>query len=204
MRPGLLPALVLAAGCGLAQAAEPEAEGVPTAAQPASQTSSAAASPSFGSALDPWLAVKRLLGNWVGESTGQAGAGQLTRSYRLVMGGRYVQENSETRFPASEKHPLGQLHQHWAMFSLDKAQKAIVLRQFHIEGIVSTYLQAHPVAGAALVFESHQFENFNAQWKARERYEFVSPDEFVEIFELAAPGQPYQTYSRSHLKRQLR
>ena len=198
MRPGLLPALLLGASLGLAQAAEPPA---PAASAPAS---SPPATPRFGSALDPWLAVKRLLGNWAGESTGQAGAGQVTRSYRLVMGGRYVQESSETRFPATEKHPLGQLHQHWAMFSLDKAQKAIVLRQFHIEGVVSTYLQAHPVAGAALVFESQQFENFGPNWKARERYEFVSPDEFVEVFELAAPGQAYQTYSRSHLKRQLR
>jgi hypothetical protein len=37
--------------------------------------------------------------------------------------------------------------------------------------------------------------------KARETYEFMSDDEFVETFELAAPGKPFQVYSRSHLKR---
>lgn len=40
-----------------------------------------------------------------------------------------------------------------------------------------------------------------ADWKARETYQFVSDDEFVETFELAPPGKPYQPYSRALLKR---
>jgi len=35
----------------------------------------------------------------------------------------------------------------------------------------------------------------------RERYEFVSDNEFIETFELAAPGKPYQAYSRNQCRR---
>lgn len=52
-----------------------------------------------------------------------------------------------------------------------------------------------------LVFESEAFENFSNSWKARESYEFLSNDEFIETFELAAPGKAFQVYSRNHFKR---
>jgi len=52
--------------------------------------------------------------------------------------------------------------------------------------------------------ESESFENFSNQWKARESYDFVSADEFVETFELAGPGKGFSTYSRTHLKRAAR
>lgn len=62
----------------------------------------------------------------------------------------------------------------------------------------------HPckqVDPAVLVFESEAFENFSNSWKARESYEFLSNDEFIETFELAAPGKAFQVYSRNHFKR---
>ncbi len=55
---------------------------------------------------------------------------------------------------------------------------------------------------SSLLFESESFENFSNSWRARETYEFISPDEFVETFELAAPGQDYEVYSRATLMRQ--
>ena len=87
------------------------------------------------------------------------------------------------------------------MFSYDKARKLLMLRQFHVESFINTYAQVGPAEGGDLVFESEQFENFSNSWKARERYEFVSDNEFIETFELAAPGKPYQVYSRNHLRR---
>lgn len=175
-----------------------------SASEPVPPSAAASTPPGFGSATDPWRPVKRLLGDWVGEAKGQPGTGSVTRQYRLVLGGRFVQESSESRYLATERHPLGELHQHWAMFSLDTARQAVVLRQFHLEGIVTTLLQSHPVEGAALVFESQGFENFPPHWKARTRYEFVSADEFFEVFELAAPGQAYQRYTRIHFRRRVR
>jgi hypothetical protein len=88
------------------------------------------------------------------------------------------------------------------VFSYDKTRSLIVLRQFHVEGFVNTYRQAtDTVRAGSLAFDSESFENFSNSWKARETYEFLSDDEFVETFELAPPGKPYQVYSRNQLKR---
>ena len=37
--------------------------------------------------------------------------------------------------------------------------------------------------------------------EARETYRAISADEFEELFELAAPGKPFELYSRARLKR---
>jgi len=151
---------------------------------------------------DPWSPVKRFVGEWVGTASGQAGEGAVTRKYASVMNGRFIQELNTSRYPAQEKNKAGEVHEHMGMFSYDKARKLIVLRQFHIEGFVNSYRQAPAAEGsAALVFESEGFENFSNSWKARESYEFLSDDEFVETFELAPPGKPFEVYSRSRFKR---
>jgi hypothetical protein len=78
-----------------------------------------------------------------------------------------------------------------------------MLRQFHQEGFVNLYA-LNPAASSAtrLVFESVAFENLGSDWRARETYEVVSPDEFIEIFELAEPGKEFRVYSRNHFRRQ--
>ena len=84
----------------------------------------------------------------------------------------------------------------FAQRSSDKARNLLVLLQFHIEGFVNMYRQAAATEGrASLVFESEAFENFSNLWKAREIYEFLSDDEFIETFELAAPGKPFEGHA---------
>jgi hypothetical protein len=39
------------------------------------------------------------------------------------------------------------------------------------------------------------------QWRARETYDLISSDEFIETFEIGAPGKPLHVYSRNHFKR---
>jgi hypothetical protein len=51
------------------------------------------------------------------------------------------------------------------------------------------------------VFESQALENVPTGWKARETYEVVSPDEFIETFELSQNGKPYEVYSRARFRR---
>jgi len=154
---------------------------------------------------DPLAALARFIGEWTGVSTGEPGDGEVTRSYRYVMNKRYVQESNLSRYPAQPKNKSGEVHEHLSMFSHDKARKLIVLRQFHIEGFVNTFRQAPPAEGvegkATLVFDSEAFENLSSSWQARESYEFLSDDEFIEVFELAPPGKPFAVYSRSHFKR---
>jgi len=151
---------------------------------------------------DRWLPLRRLVGEWTGTTSGRAGDGTVTRKYVFVMKDRYIHETNTSRYPPQEKNKSGEVHEHWGIFSYDKARKLLVLRQFHIEGFVNTYRQVVATEGdAALVFESESFENFSNSWKARESYEFLSNDEFIETFELAAPNKPFEPYSRNHFKR---
>lgn len=149
---------------------------------------------------DAWQPIRRLAGEWVGTSTGQAGEGKVTRRYTWVMSEKYLNETNVSVYPPQEKNKKGERHEHWSMFSYDKARKTVMLRQFHVEGFVNTYRLASAEADK-LIFESESFENFSNTWRARETYEFLGKDEFVEIFELAPPGKEFSLYGRTQFKR---
>lgn len=52
-----------------------------------------------------------------------------------------------------------------------------------------------------IVLESEALGNVTAGWKARETYQLVSPDEFVETFEVASSSGAYEVYGRARFKR---
>jgi hypothetical protein len=56
-------------------------------------------------------------------------------------------------------------------------------------------------AAGTVVFESEALENVPAGWKARETYQAVSSDEFIETFELASGPGAYEVYSKARFKR---
>lgn len=153
---------------------------------------------------DPWRAVRFLLGEWEGESDGQPGKGTVKRSYRFVLGGRFLHEQNVSTYPPQPKNEKGEVHEHLSFFSYDRARRALVFRQFHQEGFVNQYVMLPEAKPNTVVFESEAFENIPRGWMARESYEVVSPDEFVETFELAQNGGTYQVYSRNHFKRARR
>ncbi|MBL8508209.1 MAG: hypothetical protein JNM11_07060 [Chitinimonas sp.] len=147
-------------------------------------------------------AVSRLQGSWAGTAEGSPGKGVVTRRYEWVLQGRYLRESNRSTYPPQEKNKTGETHEHLGMFSYDKARKVVMLRQFHQEGFVNTYKQSLEGSRPDLLqFDSESFENFSNRWRARETYEFLSDDEFIETFELAAPDQAFQVYSRNHFKR---
>lgn len=162
---------------------------------------SALAAQGRADAVGPWVPLERFVGEWHGTATGHAGVCTVTRRYAKVMGGRFIHETNTSTYAALEKNPKGEVHEHASMFSFDKQRKLLILRQFHIEGFVNTYREASEPAAEQLVFESESFENFNNAWTARETYEFIGNDQFVETFELAPPGKPFMVYSRTELKR---
>jgi hypothetical protein len=149
----------------------------------------------------PWAALERFVGDWQGTAVGEAGSGTVVRRYAKVMGGRYIQETNTSTYPPQEKNKKGEVHEHSGMFSYDRQRKVLVLRQFHVEGFVNTYRHSAEAGADKLVFDSESFENFSNAWKARETYEFSGDDRFVETFELAPPGKPFQVYSRTELRR---
>lgn len=151
---------------------------------------------------DPWAAVRMLIGNWQGTATGQSGEGMVVRRYEFVLNNKFIHETNLTTYPPQEKNKKGELHEHQSYISYDKARKALVLRQFHVEGFVNQFVfNRENSTPARLVFDSENFENFSNKWRARETYDMLGADEFVETFELAPPDKPFQTYSRNHFKR---
>lgn len=104
-------------------------------------------------------------------------------------------------YPPQLKIEKGEVHEHWSFFSHDRARHTLVFRQFHQEGFVNQYVMVAGSPPAAPVFESEALENVHPGGKARETYQVVSPDEFVETFELAQAGGAYEVYSKARFKR---
>lgn len=150
---------------------------------------------------NPWAPVQFMVGQWDGDSEGQPGKGTVKRTYRFVLGDRFLHEQNVSTYPPQPKNEKGEVHEHWSFLSYDKGRRTLVLRQFHQEGFVNQFAMAPVALGKPLVFESEALENVPAAWKARETYEILSADEFVETFELALGDKPYEVYSRTRFKR---
>ena len=151
---------------------------------------------------DAWKPIRFLVGTWDGVAEGEAGRGTVKRTYEFVMNGRFLHERNISSYPPQEKNPKGEVHEHWTMFSYDRARNSLVMRQFHQEGFVNQYVMpATAGTNAGILFESEGFENLPVGWKAREKYAVVSKNEFVETFELAPPGKEFDVYSQTRFKR---
>jgi hypothetical protein len=145
--------------------------------------------------LDPFI------GRWQGTTEGQPGTGTVEREYTRVLNSRFVRATNRSVYPPQDRNPKGEEHEDVGLFSVDRARKRIVFRQFHVEGFVNQYLSEDSTAKGTLVFVTEAIENIAVGWRARETYTWTGPDEFEEVFELAAPGKPFELYSRARLKR---
>jgi hypothetical protein len=153
-------------------------------------------------AADPLQSLVFLVGRWEGTSTGEPGSGTLQREYTRVLNSKFIQERNRSVYPPQDKNPKGETHEHFSVFSFDKARQRAVLRQFHTEGFVNQYVAETASAEAGrIVFTSEAIENIASGWRARETYTVIGPDEFEELFELAEPGRSFEVYSRARLKR---
>jgi hypothetical protein len=123
------------------------------------------------------------------------------REYHLVLGDRFIEVRNRSVYPPQEKNPRGEVHEDVGYISLDRARKVFVLRQFHLEGFVNTYAAEAPTSPGPIVFTTEAIENIAPGWRARENYRFEGPDELVEVFELAGPGEEFTTYTETHLRR---
>ena len=88
------------------------------------------------------------------------------------------------------------------VISYDKARETYIFRQFHVEGFVNQYLLEKVAEdGQTISFVTEAIENISPGWKARETYRLLGPDEFIEVFELAAPGKEFELYTENRFQR---
>ena len=152
-------------------------------------------------AADPFAHVSFMVGRWESTIEGQPGKGSGRREYTRVLNNRFIRIVNRSEYPPQEKNPKGEIHDDEGFFSFDRARKRLVLRQFHVESFVVQYVQDAVGPNGELVFTSEAIENIPAGYRARETYITKGPDAFEELFELAAPGQSYEMYSRQTFTR---
>jgi hypothetical protein len=152
-----------------------------------------------------WSGLDFLIGTWHGTGSGQPGTSQVERQYQFVLNGNFIEVRNKSTYPPQEQNPKGEVHEDLGLISYDKGRKTFVFRQFHVEGFVNQYVLDGEASLApdaqTIVFTTESIENIPAGWQARETYHVVSPDEFTEVFELAAPGKVFEVYSKSRLTR---
>jgi hypothetical protein len=140
-----------------------------------------------------WASFEYFVGAWQGRGEGKSGVSRVERTYQFALDGTFLFAQSKSIYAPTEKSPGGEVHQDWGLFSYDSARKTHVLRQFHVEGFVNQYiLESFEVDGKIIRFVTEAIENIPPGWNARETYRILSADEFVEVFELAAPGKEFE------------
>lgn len=149
---------------------------------------------------DVWQPFNFFVGKWEGTGNGKPGVSKVVREYRLTLNDRFMHVHNVSTYEPQPKNPKGEIHEDWGMIGFDKSRKQFVFRQFHVESFVIQYVTTS-VTADAIVFASESIENIPAGWRARETYKIVSPDEFVEVFELAEPGKDFEVYSEGRLRR---
>jgi hypothetical protein len=149
-----------------------------------------------------WTAFEFLAGSWRGRGGGQPGMGEYERSYEFILGSKFLYVRNKSTYPPQELNPTGETHEDWGFISYDKRRDRFVYRQFLQEGFVNHYvLDQHTPDFKEFSFESESIENIQPGWRAKESYQVLSPVEFIETFELAAPGKEFKLYTQCHLKK---
>jgi hypothetical protein len=149
-----------------------------------------------------WSPMRYFIGSWVGDGEGQMGVGKYERNYQWALNGNFIQIRNKAAYAPQEKSPQGEIHEDIGYINYNSVEKKFMLRQFHVEGYVNEYkLETLSPDNKLYVFLSFEIENIPAGWRARETYQIISNDEYIETFELAPPGKDFTVYSKATMKR---
>lgn len=66
-----------------------------------------------------WQQLLGLVGGWTKRETGRAGEGGGERTYRLVLGGKFLEERNRSVFERQPANSAGEVHEDLSYFSLD-------------------------------------------------------------------------------------
>lgn len=149
-----------------------------------------------------WSPFEYFVGIWQGSGQGQPGYSHVERKYDFVLYDKFLFVQNKSSYESQEKNPKGDIHEDWGLISYNRAREIFVFRQFHIESFVNQYLLENIAEdGQAISFVTEAIENIAPGWKAKESYQIMGQDEFVEVFELAAPGKGFEIYAESRFYR---
>lgn len=151
---------------------------------------------------DVWKPFRYFLGSWEGTVAGKFGKGVIESQYSLVLDDAFLQVVHRTDYEPTERHPQGEVHKEIALLGFDRAAATYVLRQFHNETIFNEYTaESISPDGRTIVLVTRHIENYAPGWRARETWQILGPDEFLETFELAPPGKDFVTYVENRFRR---
>lgn len=151
---------------------------------------------------DQWHAIQRLLGRWQGTASGKPGTGTQVRRYRPILGGAFILGTNEARWQAVAGEGEPPPHEDMSVLSFDRAAGQLVMRSFYNEGFVHEYrcVDAAP-DGSRFVFEASSVENGPPGMRPRDTIVFAADGALEATFELAMPGQDFETYTVERLTR---
>jgi hypothetical protein len=149
-----------------------------------------------------WRPFNCFIGVWKGSDQGQTGHSRVERKYEFILNDKFLFVQNKSIYDPQEKNPEGEIHEDWGVISYDRARETYVFRQFHIEGFVNQYLLDQIAEdGQTISFVTEAIENIPPGWRAKESYQILGPDEFVEAFELAAPDKDLKIYTENRFQR---
>jgi hypothetical protein len=135
--------------------------------------------------------LRPLVGSWEGSIDGKLGTGTGVRRYEFILGGKFLMcRHTSVRLP-QEKSPAGDQHEELGVFSFDSEKKAIVLREFMLEGVVPRSV-CETEAGK-IVCTTEAVES-GPGIRARLTLEIIDRYRFRETYELAWPGKELELY----------
>jgi len=154
-----------------------------------------------GQEKNPWSALRIFEGKWHGSTTGKPGKGSTDREFHFELNGKFLYQHDRSVYQPSDPAGKPVVHEDVGYFSYDADAKKLVWRQFHSEGYVNEYvMDSISPDGEILEFVTTRIENLPG-FRAKKVYRTVSNDQIEETFQLAAPGQDFEIYTQTDLRR---
>ena len=149
--------------------------------------------------VSPLEPLAKLAGVWTGVCSGRPGTGTVTKTFKSLYDGAFVQCETVLNIPAKDSKPANQ-HRELSIFSFDAPNQRIRMRQFHNEGFVHTYEMKSSSPGH-WISEGGDVENLPKGFRPRLAIDIGPDGALTEVFSLAEPGKDFTDYVKIVLRR---
>jgi hypothetical protein len=157
--------------------------------------------PAFGQSStvkDPWPAFQFLIGNWSGTGSGKPGEAAGTCSFSFDLGRKVLIRRNKTEFPPQPGQKLGTTHEDLMIIYQQPGDSQFRAIYFDNEGHIIYYKVTFPAKQPSVAFES---EGTDKTPRFRLLHELEADGLLYTEFSIAAPGQPFLTYTKGTSKR---